>query len=83
MTKLTPRKCPKCRKYANSYTEIWSGNCIQFDTDDSGKPLEHGSLVGDSDPDHVLAHCNTCDHYWRLRGVRQITELEQANSATL
>ena len=67
-------KCPKCRSIPESFMEFWKNHTISFGVTD-GKVDEMGYLdVGE--PDYVEANC-TCGHYWKLKGISQITEVHK------
>jgi hypothetical protein len=65
-------KCPRCRKKPISYIELWK-NRLSFGVEDSGSPEDIGYLDSGY-PYAVVADCS-CGHQWKLRGIKQITEV--------
>lgn len=68
------RKCPKCRQAAELYHEVWSGEQREYGVNPDGSVGVYHDVVP-GDPHHVEAECG-CGHRWRLRGVRQLTDLQ-------
>lgn len=66
--------CPRCGKYATGLQEVWKDHVIDFNYKD-GKRGRDGWLNG-GDPYKVIASCDDCDYYWRVRGATQITDLD-------
>ena len=66
--------CPKCGSQAGTLIEVYHGHTIRFDFDGQARSAE-GSLH-DGYPHHVDAECR-CGNRWRLRGVRQIVDLDE------
>ena len=64
--------CPKCRKPPSVYREFYSG----FFAAEEGSRTAIG-YHSEGMPCSVMAVCD-CGHKWRLRGVRQITDLDLA-----
>ena len=73
---VKPRRCPKCGALPASYRERWAGHAIIFEADEQGRPSKEGDAVPGTPRGGVLAKC-ACGHEWWLRGVLQITHLEQ------
>jgi hypothetical protein len=48
---------------------------ITFEADSQGRPEPEG-VMNPGRPDHVVASC-ACGHSWKLKGIRQIIQLEQ------
>jgi hypothetical protein len=68
-------RCPKCGKPPISYRELWTGFSMSFDVEDDGEGTpEPEGILCEGYPCGVVATCD-CKHSWRLRGVKQITEL--------
>lgn len=72
---VKPPRCPACGSFPNHYDEIWIGHSIQFAADLKGRPAKEG-YMGEGSPFKVIATCR-CGRSWKLRGVTQITELQQ------
>lgn len=70
-----PRRC-RCGKFPRSYFEPWSSGPV-FEADDQGRPSEVGDVQPGIPRGMVFASCS-CGRTWRLRGVRQITEMERS-----
>jgi len=77
---MKPRRCPRCRGNPSFYTEVWEGHTIEFEADKEGFPSDTGYL-NPGNPYRVTARCSKCGYNWRLRGVGQITDLEQQNDS--
>lgn len=79
---VKPRRCPKCCALPVSYRERWEGHAIIFEADQLGRwterveQTERGARAV-----AVFARC-ACGHEWKLRGVRQITDLQQSTEPT-
>lgn len=77
MTQRSKIRCPKCGRAPTSYREEWFVS-VFFDADEAGF-----AALGDTDcqprrpTGKVTAYCANCDRTWRLRGVRQITEVQR------
>lgn len=73
--KRDPKKirCPKCGSMPTTFDEHWDAHTIQFQMGRDGVIEEHGDL-NPGDPTSVKALCD-CGHKWKLKGVRQITDL--------
>ncbi len=76
MPKRRIPRCPKCGGLPGEYQEVWNGHGLSFDADAKGRPEQVGYTYEGS-PDHVLACCAKCGHGWRLKGVTQITEVQE------
>ena len=74
---IDPRRCPRprCGRLPSSYREVWSGHALEFDADEMGYASEEG-YTSEGHPICVIATCPN-GHSWRLRGVKQITELQK------
>jgi hypothetical protein len=70
------KACPKCKSVAVNYIEQNSSS-ITFDVDENGYASEIGYLADGADPYAVFGLCKN-GHEWKLRGVRQITELQNS-----
>lgn len=66
--------CPGCGKNATGLFEIYKGHGVAYDVD--GRSLDEGSAY-DGLPDHVDAHCGSCDHAWRLRKVSSLADIAE------
>lgn len=73
------RRCNACGGLPKSYSEVWSGHCIEFSAGADGLPGEEG-YFSDGQPTHVIAECADCGHTWRLRGIRSISDLRAAHA---
>lgn len=71
-------RCPKCLSRPTSYVEHWTAQAIVFDARSDGSAEPIGDLT-EGEPCAVSAHCR-CGYSWRLKGVRQITELRAKES---
>lgn len=66
-------KCPKCRSRDLSLIEVgevsltWHVENGRFDREEGWR--DYGGAL------HMAASCKGCGHYWRLRGVLQITDV--------
>ena len=73
---VKPRRCPKCGELPKGYRERWEGHAIIFEADHLGRPTERVEQTErDAKAVAVFALCS-CGHEWRLRGVRQIIQLQ-------
>jgi hypothetical protein len=70
-----PPRCPACDAFPDHYREIWTGHGITFAADEKGRPAREGILF-EGNPYKVIAVCR-CGKRWKLRGVKQIVELQQ------
>lgn len=76
---IKPRKCPKCGDLPNAYQTPFGNMCsLIYDAEPDGYVYD---LVGTyynnskiNEEDCVIALC-MCGHKWKLRGVRNISEL--------
>lgn len=70
-------KCPKCRAKGSSVAlnELWNGGGLHFDQNDDGSISDKG-IVSEGGPVGVEGICLSCGHIWKIRGVSQITELQ-------
>ena len=72
--KYRARRCPKCRKYPHTVTEVIE-NTTSFEV------LEHGILDHEEgihemgEYVRVFSECS-CGHIWVNRGINQIWDLE-------
>ncbi|MEZ8198491.1 hypothetical protein [Vibrio splendidus] len=66
-------RCPKCGGSPVVYHEI-STQVHEFAADESG--IEEKGELESSDILYVVAVCGACDHEWKLRGIKQITDLQ-------
>ena len=71
-------KCPRCKSSGESISlrELWIDHCLDFDQRRDGK-IEAEGYVREGAPYEVRGCCLDCDHQWKLRGVRQISDLPQ------
>ena len=67
-------RCSKCGNFPMIYTEIWKDHTISFQINRDGSFGPKGELEPGY-PYCVYAHC-ICGHYWRLRRINQITQVE-------
>jgi hypothetical protein len=72
---MKKRKCPKCKKTVFAYIEVWKNHTMSFDCDRNGYWDGEDGFSAAGEPDHVNGYC-LCGHIWRIKGVRQITELK-------
>jgi len=70
-----PRLCPKCRAPATGFVEYWTDHSIAFGACNGLPDGEDGELQAGC-AYKVEAQCGDCGHEWRLRGVKQISDLE-------
>ena len=67
-------RCPKCRKSPEVFVEHWSEHRVSYSVDNNGLPDICECWEHEGDPYYVSARCE-CGHDWKIRGVRQIREL--------
>lgn len=76
-TKIRPVFCPRCRRRreACTLTELWINHAATFDYYSGG----YRSAIGELTPGRPYCVEATCDcgYKWRLRGVQQITDLDE------
>jgi hypothetical protein len=65
--------CPKCRKSNLTLTEVWRGHSTEFNYLNGKINNNRANEVGN--PYKVMATCNECNYYWKLKGVTQVTDL--------
>lgn len=65
-------RCPKCRQPPIEYKELTTG-AVVWEVNAEGYPTEIIDEV-QGDVEYVRALCS-CGHEWRLRGIRQITDV--------
>lgn len=76
------RRCPNCRGLPGSYTERWREHGIRFDALENGAITDGPGDKFDGEPYAVDATCRECGFQWRLRGIQQITELQDPPATT-
>lgn len=72
------RKCPRCGDIPYRYYEHLSPFYNMHYAEKDGTPELDCSENFIGDPTYVEAQCN-CGHSWKLRGVLQITDLQNDN----
>ncbi|CDT76585.1 hypothetical protein [Vibrio crassostreae] len=66
-------RCPRCGGSPVVYQEV-STQVHEFAADESG--IEEKGELESSNILYVVAVCGSCDHEWKLRGINQITDLQ-------
>lgn len=75
MSKIKPRKCPKCKGKIAEYMERMYGY-ISWDVNNDGQPTNDG-IQNPGEPCGVWATCGDCGHIWKLKGIHQIDNLRE------
>ena len=73
--KVADIKCPKCRSKTFTmmdYTEVANLRYVENGEWDKDTIIEPGGLTG-----VVEAKCHECEHHWRLKGVKQVTDFDE------
>lgn len=73
--KVSDIKCPKCRSKTFTlmdYTALANLRYVDNGKWDNDTTIEPSGLTG-----IVEAQCHGCDHHWRLKGVKQVTDFEE------
>ena len=77
--KAIKTRCPQCQEKADTFTEHWRGQGIDFEaTVDGFADMDDAAQHSTGDPYKVTARC-THGHRWRVKGAFQISELDPTN----
>lgn len=76
-TKKKLPRCPKCRGRVDYIHETYE-MIYEYNLSEDGVNFDReGHQVDAELSGKVFAHCGSCAHYWRLKGISQIRELEE------
>lgn len=64
-------RCPKCKSNNLQLIEIWEGHTISWEQEDGKFDLNNGAQEPGG-PYKVQGRCRGCDHWWTIKGIRQI-----------
>tara|TARA_B100002003_G_scaffold243836_1_gene268914 strand:+ start:583 stop:822 length:240 start_codon:yes stop_codon:yes gene_type:complete len=73
--KVADIKCPKCRSKTFTmmdYTQVANLRYVENGEWDKDTIIEPGGLTG-----VVEAQYHECEHHWRLKGVKQVTDFDE------
>lgn len=70
-------RCPKCRCTPDVLIEYYREFATEFPVSDDGERRHEVGWHSTGDPYRVDARCAGCTYQWRLRGVKQITDLDK------